>query len=403
MELTRRTRSRALGRRTTTFVVAALIGIAFAGSGLLTPLYALYQKSFGFSEVTLTLIYSAYVLGNVAALLFLGRLSDRVGCRITGAASVVAGLISVLLFLFASGTVSLVLGRIMSGVAVGVASGTGTAWLADLEDDKGRATLVAAAANAFGFAIGPLVAGVLAQYGTDPLRTPYYAYAPGLLATGIAIALTSEPRRIAAAGFTVEWFRPRVGVPRECIGAFVAPAVAAFGVFAVVGFYAALIPRILKQSLHLSGPIFGGLVVFELAAAAGIVTLLARKVESRTAMLTALVALLPCIVLLLFAQALQSEAMLLIATALGGVCWGLGIRGSLQVVNEIAPEDRRAEVASTYYIAGFIGNSIPVIGVGLIGAAFTPIVASAAFGVVVAAFAIAAIAVGLRYGGREAA
>ena len=42
-----------------------------------TPLYPLYRQEFGFSGVTLTLIYAAYVLGNLGALPLFGRLADQ--------------------------------------------------------------------------------------------------------------------------------------------------------------------------------------------------------------------------------------------------------------------------------------------------------------------------------------
>ena len=53
--------------------VATLIGVAFGLSTLVTPLYLIYQQQFGFSQITLTLIYAAHAIGNIAALLFFGR------------------------------------------------------------------------------------------------------------------------------------------------------------------------------------------------------------------------------------------------------------------------------------------------------------------------------------------
>jgi len=63
--------------------VAAMIGVLFAGSTVVTPLYVIYKQQFGFSQISLTLIYAAYVLGNLAALLLFGRLSDEIGRRRT--------------------------------------------------------------------------------------------------------------------------------------------------------------------------------------------------------------------------------------------------------------------------------------------------------------------------------
>ena len=50
--------------------------VAFLGSVLVTSLCSLYQHKFGFSEITLTSIYAVYVVGNVAALLPFGQISD---------------------------------------------------------------------------------------------------------------------------------------------------------------------------------------------------------------------------------------------------------------------------------------------------------------------------------------
>jgi hypothetical protein len=52
-----------------TAIVAAELAAIFIGATLPTPLYPIYREEFGFGEVTLTLIYAVYVLGNVGALI----------------------------------------------------------------------------------------------------------------------------------------------------------------------------------------------------------------------------------------------------------------------------------------------------------------------------------------------
>jgi MFS family permease len=374
----------------TKWVASAMVGVAFMGSGLITPLYDIYQRAFHFSELTLTLIYAAYVVGNIVALLFFGKWSDTIGRRPVAIGSIVLCALSVLFFLFAQSTLWLYVARILSGIAVGLASGTATAWLSDLDEDKSRAALIATVANGFGFGLGPIVAGVLAEYTSAPLATPFFAYLPLVIMTGCLIPWGCET--IHARGkITPSLLRPRVGVPQEIRDRFIAPAITAFGTFAIVGFYAALIPTILKQSLHQAHPLAGGAIVCELAFLAAILSILARGIESRAAMLATLVLFLPSIAALILAQTGHSMLVLVIATALGGTCWALGYRGSLEVINEIAPQDRRAEVASAYYIVGFVGNSIPVIGVGLITQMANPIAASLTFGCTIAAFAIFAL------------
>jgi MFS family permease len=86
----------------------------------------------------------------------------------------------------------------------------------------------------------------------------------------------------------------------------------------------------------------------------------------RVAMLCALSLMLPSVALLVSAQIASSMALMVVATAACGVAAGVGNRGSLQVVNQIAPENRRAQVVSSYFVCAFAGNALPVIGVGVI-------------------------------------
>jgi predicted MFS family arabinose efflux permease len=379
-----------------TLAVASLIAVSFIGTTLVTPLYVLYRKVFGFSEITLTLIYAVYVVGNLTALLFFGRLSDQIGRRRAALPAIGVGILSTLVFLFALDTAWLFVARMLSGFAIGIASGTGTAWLAELYRgrDKARATLMAAGANMAGLSFGALLAGCLAQYAPWPMRLVFVVYI-AILVT-LYFVLRSAPETIqrpVRSPHDVE-MKPRVGVPAEIRARFIAPAATAFGSFALFGFYAALAPSILAQDLHETNRAIGGGIVFELCVVALAVLIVTRSLKSRTAMLSGLALLLPSLVLLVLAQSMASMPILLIGTALSGTAAALGYRGSLQVVNEIAPSDRRAEVISTYLICCYVGNSVPVIGVGVLQSVSTPIIASSAFALTIAMFAIVALLTG---------
>jgi predicted MFS family arabinose efflux permease len=374
--------------------VASIIAVAFMGSVIVTPLYSLYQRKFGFSEMTLTLIYAVYVVGNVVALLLFGQISDQLGRKRVGLPALALAGMSALLFLFAHSTLWLFLGRLSIGLAVGILSGTGTAWLAEQygQSRRSRATLTAATANLSGIAIGPLVGGLLAQYAPAPLKLPFLAYILALTIVAIAIAGTAETRQHRIHKMGDLRVHPRLGIPRDRIGSFTAPAVTGFVTFAVGGLYFALIPSILIQDLHERNVAVGGLVVFELGLFAASFIVLGRGLRPVTAMTGGLICLLPAVALVVSAQALRSMPLLLIATAFAGTTMALGYRGSLEVVNEIAPDDRRAEVVSSYYIACFVGNSVPVIGVGVLSRYTNPFIASVVFACTIATFSIAALA-----------
>jgi MFS family permease len=126
----------------------------------------------GFSQLTLTLIYAAYVIGNLAALLFVGRASDRLGRRVTALPAIGILILAALVFLFADGLAALYIGRILTGLGIGIASGTGNAWLADLvgASHGTRAATIGTATNFLGLGVAPLLSGLLAQYAPWPLH-----------------------------------------------------------------------------------------------------------------------------------------------------------------------------------------------------------------------------------------
>ena len=381
------------------WTVAAVLGLMFMGGALPTPLYPIYQKQFHFSEIVLTLLFAIYVAGALGALLLLGRVSDQIGRRRTMLPTIVVAAISTLAFLLPVSLPVLFVGRFLSGMAIGVASGAATAWIAELEPagHRGRATLIAVGANQIGLALGPLLAGCLAQYVFDPLRLSYAIYLGLLLPTAFVTARVQETVTEPVTRPGALELRPRLGVPHELLPEFIAPAVTAFGIFSLLGFSTGLIPTVLIHTLHEPGPALGGVVVFELFLVGSVTVVLGRKLASGTAMFAGLLLLLPTLALLVLAQSERSMAILLVEAALAGIATSLGYRGSLQIVNEMAPKGRHAELVSSYLVACYAGISLPVIGVGVISKFASTFVADLVFAVVIAIAAIAGVAIGLRY------
>jgi MFS family permease len=372
--------------------IASVIFVAFGASVLVTPLYPLYQQKFGISEIVLTLIYAAYVIGNVVALLFFGRLSDQVGRKRVSLPVLGLTAVGVVVFLLASRTVSLFVGRLIVGLSVGILSGTGTAWLAE-RADRQRATVVATVANLGGVAFGPLLGGLLAEYGSRPLKLPFIAYLVVLAGVAVAVASTSESRETPVQRVAAVSFRPRVGVPRDRLGAFVAPAVTGFVIFSLAGLYFSLIPSVLSHDLHEHNAAVAGAVVAELALVAITAILVSRRrATPYRSMRVGLIVLLPAAALVVTAQTARSLVLLVVATAFAGVALGLGYVGSLEVVNQLAPPEHRAGVVSSYFLCCFLGNSLPVIGVGVLSTLTTPVTATVALAATVVVLSLATLA-----------
>jgi MFS family permease len=393
--------SRALANIALT-LVAFELGVMFVGAILPTPLYPLYRQAFGFSGVTVTLIYAVYVLGNLLALLFFGRLADQIGRRKASLPAIAVGIGGALTFAFAAGTPWLFVARALSGFCTGLAAGAATAWIAELYAGRvaGAPARIAAAANFFGCATGPLLGGLLAQFAFWPLQLPFYVYLVLLCASAVGICFAPEtvrhPLSLAEASF-----KPRVGIPPPIRLQFLAPAVAGFATFSLMGFYGALIPTLLGESLHQTAPAIAGIVVCALYGVAALTILSTGRLPSQATMLIALVLLPPSVWLLVGAQLARSLPLLFGAAALGGIAGGLGYRGSLEVVNRIAPADRRSETVSSYLIACFAGNSVPVIGIGFLSVQLGSLTAHMIFAAVITALAGLAFWTGVKFAPKQ--
>ncbi|HWE25885.1 MAG TPA: MFS transporter [Myxococcales bacterium] len=374
------------------WAVAAELAAIFVLSTLPTPLYSLYRKEFGFSQIVLTVTYAVYVVGSLSTMFFLGRLSDQIGRRpvVFAAAGIAAA--SAVVFVFAASTPALLAARILSGFAMALASGASTAWIVEhTGDDEARGTRIAIGANLLGLGVGPILAGCFAQFGLAPFRSPYLVFLGLLLFAVAAIWLSPEtvrdgkPLRQAS-------LRPRLGVPRELRSRFASPAIGAFATFSLLGFYSALVPALLEHALHNSSEALAGAVVGGLFLVGTLTIVATPRLDPRTGMLSGLALLIPATALLVLAEAVHSLVLLLLGTAIAGVASALGYRCGLQVVNQLSPADRRSEVVSTYLIVCYAAISLPVVGVALVSTAAGPLFADAVFGGIVVVLAIAALA-----------
>ncbi|HEY7375791.1 MAG TPA: MFS transporter [Polyangia bacterium] len=384
-----------LAAAATTWVVASQLAVVYVLSTLPTPLYAVYREAFGFSALTLTFVYAAYVVGTLSTMLFAGRLSDQVGRRPVTLASIGIAAAATVLFLVARDTAWLFAARIVSGCAVALVSGASTAWIVEAHPtgDRRAATQIAIGANLIGLGVGPLLAGLLAQYAPAPLRLAYVVLLPVLAAAFTAVWLGRETVK-APTPIKDASLRPRIGVPGEVRSQFLVAAVAAFATFSVMGFYSALLPGVLEHALHdtsraTAGAIAGGM--FLIAA----VTVAIVDLEPARGLIAGLVILIAGVGAMVLAEHARSMALLLAATGAVGVASGLGYRFGVQLVNELSPGDRRSEVVSAYLIVCYVAISLPVIGVGIVSAATSPLIADTIFGALVALVAAAALVIEL--------
>lgn len=219
--------------------LATIFAIVFTdllGFSLILPLLPYYAEKFGATPTVIGLLVASYALAQLIGAPLLGRLSDRYGRRPILLVSIAGTILGFLLLGFAE-PIGLVFGganaavlavlflsRILDGLTGGNLT-VAQAYITDVTDFKSRAKALGMIGAAFGlgFIIGPVIGGVLSQWGyavpafvAAALATANWLAVlfllPESLTNEMRLAIAKRPRAaFSAAALWAALNRPRVG------------------------------------------------------------------------------------------------------------------------------------------------------------------------------------------------
>ncbi|RKE22988.1 MFS transporter [Streptomyces sp. TLI_171] len=345
---------------------AAAFAVCMAGTTLPTPLYGLYQEQLGFSELMVTVVYAIYAFGVIGVLLLFGNVSDAVGRRPVLLCGLACAAASAVAFLAEDGLAWLCAGRLLSGFAAGLFTGTATAYVLELAppERRARAGFVATAANMGGLGCGPLLAGLLAQYAPAPLKLPFIVH---LVLLAASFAITWALAETVAGASPLRTARPRrPSLPPEVRGVFVPAGIAAFAGFSLLGVFTSVTPAFLAEDLDVHNHAAVGLIVCSAFFASTVGQLLVPRLGAQRAIPLGCLVLILGLALLAVSLSTHTLAPLLLAALVGGAGQGMALRGAVGEVAAAAPPAHRGGVLSALFVVAYFGISIPVIGVGLL-------------------------------------
>lgn len=370
------------------FLLTYAFAAIMVGSTMPTPMYALYAQKMHFGLLTTTVIFATYTTGVLFALLAFGRWSDVIGRRpvlLVGALSAIA---SSIVFLTADSVGVLLVARVLSGLSVGLFTGTATAAVIEAAPAawRHRAAAVATVANIGGLGGGPLIAGILVQYAPDPLGLSFFVHIAMAVLAAIAVSVVPEtsPRHGRLGP-------QRLSVPAQVRTVFAVASLAAFAGFAVTGLFAAVAPSFLANVVGVDNHAVAGLLASSVYLTSAVAQLLARPMDSQRAIATGCAILVAGMTILAVSLHFSSLTGLIVAAVTAGIGQGISFYHGLAAVVEHTPEDRRGEVSSSYFVVAYIALSIPVVGEGLATQAWGLRTAGVTFAVAVAVLATACL------------
>ncbi|KYH13820.1 MFS transporter [Staphylococcus kloosii] len=361
--------------------------IVMMGTTLPTPLYPLYSNVFQLSPLMITVIYAVYAVGVIGGLLVFGQLSDRIGRRYVLIPGIILSIISAIVFLFASNVGLLLLGRVVSGLSAGLFTSTATTTIVNLapDDKKNQASTIASSVNMLGLGFGPLLCGVLAQYLPYALHLVFIVDIVLLIPAFIGIWLMPEPIK------DKQSFRIKVqklSVPSNIRGTFIYAVIPVFVGFSMLGLFTAISPNFLGDILDIHNRAIIGLTVFLVFCASTVGQLLFKQKSDYSVLMLGSGTLIVGVILVGISLLLSSYVLLLIGAIVSGLGQAFSFRAGLSTANSVSPQDKQAEITSTFFTIAYIAISIPVVGVGLLQLGLSIQGAGLTFSIIVVLLAI---------------
>jgi hypothetical protein len=361
------------------------------GANQFVSLLVAYRERSGLSVGTVDALVGAYALGLIPALLVLGPVSDRSGRApvLRGAALVSLAATAVLMV---GDLWALYAGRLLAGVASGAAFAAGSAWVEELsappwdaDGPAGSGARRAAMSLTAGFGLGPVVAGLLAQWAPAPLITAYVPHLVVVLA--VLVPLWQAPETVAGPargrGLRVRSagepaFRGRV--------APVAP-----WVFGAATVSIAVLPGLVTATTAGWTVAFNALIAGVTLGTGFAVQPLGRRLaatDPRRGVAAGLAAVTAGLLVAAGAAALASPALVAAAAVVLGGGYGCCLVAGLLQTQRIAPPGELAGLTAVYYALTYLGFAAPVVLAGLAHWTTYPVLLLALAGLAVVTLAI---------------
>lgn len=348
-------------------VALAVFLIAWGGNEF-TPLLVMYRVEFGFDAVAVGLLLFAYVLGIVPALLVGGPLSDRLGRRaLMLPAPLIAVAGSAVLAAGAGHGAVLFAGRVLSGVAIGLAMAVGGSWLKELSSAPWDAAAApsagarrAAMALTGGFAAGAAVAGVLAQWAPWPGSLAYLLHIAVTLPA--AALLRGAPETLAPEnpGISPENPKTSPGQGRRRFLVIVVPL--APWVFGAASSAYAVLPGMMIDRSGGHPVAFSALLCTVALGCGFAVQSLGRRIDvpgTARASVAAAALLVAGMAVAAVATSTLAAGWVLLAAAVLGLGYGLALVAGLLEVQRIAGPGELAGLTAVFYSLAYLGFAVP--------------------------------------------
>jgi MFS family permease len=327
--------------------------LVMAQPNLATPFLPVYRLRFALTPLGLTIVFSAYLIALVPSLLVAVRIARRHAYSLVllGTACAIG---SDAFAAYGSGETALLVSRVLSGLAVGAATGPCAALLLAARGESARTML--ATGTVGGAALGTLEAGIFGEYASSPIPLSYLSHA--VLIGVSAILVVAHRTQVNPAVATSGGARPP-GTPEPATERMLA-AIGYLGGIAgwtMAGLVVSLVPSYLRESSDTTSVLVPILPVVAFLVIAQLSQRMFRRSAYRALSIGHSLLLLGA-TLLAVAGWTGSLAAFAIACCTSGLGQGLCFRSGLAIVSGRSTPEMHARISSTYAALSYLAAAV---------------------------------------------
>lgn len=371
---------------------AALISIFFS-SGVPIALYNTFRVDDGITDGDLALTTVCYLGVTALSLLVFGRLSNHLGRRpvvITAIALAIAGC---LVLTQVHSLPVLITGRVLQGLACGIASTAAGAMMIDLAPTRKLLWLpavITSSAPPFAIPVGSLVSGTLVDFEPNPRLLGFAATAVLLLLLGTLVLFCPETGQRRPG--VVRSLIPRVHIPAGAGRVVLTTGCALVATWSFSGFYQAFAPGMTADYLGTSDALMVAVVFGSVVVLSPLGGSLAGRLRPVAALRSGLLVFVAVVVLIVVALHAGAIVPFLIFSAVAGIAQGASNSGGMRGVLDRVDATERAGTLATLYLISYGGAALPGLVAGQLSRSLSlPDVGTCYVGLVVVAAAAALI------------
>ncbi|MFC3885916.1 MFS transporter [Bacillus songklensis] len=352
-------------RRFSFWLVAYCLFITLLGTNLPAPLYALYRAEWQLSSGMMTFMYALYALIVIPTIITVGQISKRIGRKRVLLTGVFCSILGSIGFALSHGVNGLLLSRLLQGLSVGILNGVAVDAMTRFHDqqDKVKSAFIAAIAGTLGNALAPLISGYLGEYAPYPMQLSYLTHISLAIVGMVGLCFILEKKAVSERSLPIQL----PSIPKDLQEPFTLSASTSFLSWAIMSLMLSVMPTYLNLFISTSSLSLSGTMVALVLGLSTIHQIILKRHPSFRIIAIGNVFLVLGLAGMLVTLFTNSLFFLILTTVFIGLGNGPSYAGSLVYINQVSPDERRANIVSSFFVVTYLGISIPVLTLGCIG------------------------------------